>query len=135
MKKILIAVLAASRYALEKARAGQGPVLVEAETYRLGAHTTADDPTKYRLREDEQHWSELDPLLRLEAHLREAHGTGDGRTKKEAEQKAAEAAYRVLHERVRAEQETGASGNGHAPGSAAQASPQASPQAAPTQED
>lgn len=62
---------------MEKARAGQGPVLVEAETYRLGAHTTADDPTKYRLREDEQHWSELDPLLRLEAHLREAHGTGD----------------------------------------------------------
>ena len=73
----VLAVLAASRYALEKARAGQGPVLVEAETYRLGAHTTADDPTKYRLREDEQHWSELDPLLRLEAHLREAHGTGD----------------------------------------------------------
>ncbi|MEX5297994.1 thiamine pyrophosphate-dependent enzyme [Kocuria sp. CPCC 205292] len=74
----VLAVLAASRYALEKARAGQGPVLVEAETYRLGAHTTADDPTKYRLREDESRWSELDPLLRLEAHLREAHGTGDG---------------------------------------------------------
>ncbi len=65
----------------------------------------------------------------------QAYGTGDGRTKKEAEQKAAEAAYRVLHERVRAEQETGASGNGHALGSATQASPQASPQAAPTQED
>ncbi|MFI9009481.1 ribonuclease III [Actinosynnema sp. NPDC053489] len=65
----------------------------------------------------------------------QAHGTGDGRTKKEAEQKAAEAAYRVLHERVRAEQETGASGNGHAPGSATQAPSQASPQAAPTQED
>ncbi|MEX5301718.1 pyruvate dehydrogenase (acetyl-transferring) E1 component subunit alpha [Kocuria sabuli] len=73
----VLAVLAASRYALEKARAGQGPVLVEAETYRLGAHTTADDPTKYRLREDERHWAELDPLLRLEAHLREDHGTGD----------------------------------------------------------
>ncbi|MEX5293763.1 thiamine pyrophosphate-dependent enzyme [Kocuria sp. CPCC 205268] len=73
----VLAVLAASRYALEKARTGQGPVLVEAETYRLGAHTTADDPTKYRLREDESRWSELDPLLRLEAHLREAHGTGD----------------------------------------------------------
>ena len=73
----VLAVLAASRYALEKARAGQGPVLVEAETYRLGAHTTADDPTKYRLREDERQAAELDPLVRLEAHLREAHGTGD----------------------------------------------------------
>ncbi|MFI7580235.1 thiamine pyrophosphate-dependent enzyme [Kocuria kalidii] len=73
----VLAVLAASRYALEEARAGRGPVLVEAETYRLGAHTTADDPTKYRLREDERRWTELDPLIRLEAHLREAHGTPD----------------------------------------------------------
>jgi ribonuclease-3 len=65
-----------------------------------------------------------------------AYGTGNGGTKKEAEQKAAEAAYRVLHERVRADQETGTSGNGHAPNSASnQSPPQASPQAAPTQED
>ncbi|MBY8853866.1 ribonuclease III, partial [Saccharothrix sp. MB29] len=56
------------------------------------------------------------------------HGTGDGRTKKEAEQKAAEAAYRVLHERVRAEQEAGAAGNGHA-------SHSANTQTSPTQED
>ncbi|MFI7482533.1 thiamine pyrophosphate-dependent enzyme [Kocuria sp. M1R5S2] len=73
----VLAVLAATRYALEQARAGRGPVLVEAETYRLGAHTTADDPTKYRRREDEQRWAELDPLVRLEAHLREEHGTAD----------------------------------------------------------
>ncbi|HST72295.1 thiamine pyrophosphate-dependent enzyme [Kocuria rosea] len=73
----VLGVLAVTRYALEKARRGEGPVLVEAETYRLGAHTTADDPTKYRDREDERRWAELDPLVRLETHLRECHGTGD----------------------------------------------------------
>jgi 2-oxoisovalerate dehydrogenase E1 component alpha subunit len=73
----VLAVLAATRYALEQARTGRGPVLVEAETYRLGAHTTADDPTKYRERDDERRWAELDPLVRLEAHLRTEHGTDD----------------------------------------------------------
>ncbi|MFC4903223.1 thiamine pyrophosphate-dependent dehydrogenase E1 component subunit alpha [Kocuria oceani] len=73
----VLGVLAVSRYAMDQARAGRGPVLVEAETYRLGAHTTADDPTKYRRREDERHWAELDPLLRLETHLRRHHGTDD----------------------------------------------------------
>ena len=73
----VLAVLAATRYALEQVRRGNGPVLVEAETYRLGAHTTADDPTKYREREDERRWAEFDPLARLEAHLRQEHGAGD----------------------------------------------------------
>ncbi|MFC6088663.1 MULTISPECIES: ribonuclease III [Saccharothrix] len=56
------------------------------------------------------------------------HGTGDGSTKKEAEQKAAKAAYRVLHERVAVEQEPTTTGNGHVPDSA-------NTQASPTQED
>ncbi|GGG54058.1 pyruvate dehydrogenase E1 component subunit alpha [Kocuria dechangensis] len=73
----VLGVLAVSRYAMEQARTGRGPVLVEAETYRLGAHTTADDPTKYRAREDERHWAELDPLVRLETHLRRDHGADD----------------------------------------------------------
>ena len=70
----LLGVYAVTAYALEKIRRGEGPVLIEAETYRLGAHTTADDPTKYRTREEEQEWGAKDPLVRLERHLR-AEGT------------------------------------------------------------
>ncbi|WP_129656640.1 thiamine pyrophosphate-dependent enzyme [Rothia halotolerans] len=66
----LLAVRAVTAYALEKIRRGEGPVLIEAETYRLGAHTTADDPTKYRTREEEDGWAAKDPLVRLERHLR-----------------------------------------------------------------
>ncbi|WP_187393235.1 pyruvate dehydrogenase (acetyl-transferring) E1 component subunit alpha [Arthrobacter echini] len=66
----VVAVEAVTRWALEHARSGRGPVLIEAYTYRMSAHTTADDPTKYRLSEDERQWRTRDPLLRLETHLR-----------------------------------------------------------------
>lgn len=66
----VLAVYAASQWALEHARNGGGPVLIEAETYRLGAHTTADDPTKYRANEEEEQWRLRDPMLRLETLLR-----------------------------------------------------------------
>lgn len=55
----------AKTYAL----AGNGPVLIEAVTYRKGAHTTSDDPTKYRTKEEELSWDEKDPLKRLKAYM------------------------------------------------------------------
>ncbi|WP_418907562.1 pyruvate dehydrogenase (acetyl-transferring) E1 component subunit alpha [Glutamicibacter endophyticus] len=67
----VLAVLAVTRWALEHARSGKGPVFIEAVTYRLGAHTTADDPTKYRMSEEEKLWAPKDPLVRLETYLRE----------------------------------------------------------------
>lgn len=67
----VIAVLAVTRWALERARRGEGPALIEAVTYRMSAHTTADDPTKYRLSAQEEAWIDRDPLTRLEKHLRE----------------------------------------------------------------
>lgn len=73
----VLAVLAATRYAMDKIRKGEGPVLIEAETYRLGAHTTADDPTKYRTGEEEAERAAYDPLLRLEAYLRTQHLADD----------------------------------------------------------
>ena len=73
----ILAVLAATRYALEKIRRGEGPVMIEAETYRMGAHTTADDPTKYRQRDEEEQWGSLDPLERFEMFLRDTHHVGD----------------------------------------------------------
>ncbi|MGO1319576.1 MAG: thiamine pyrophosphate-dependent dehydrogenase E1 component subunit alpha [Galactobacter sp.] len=67
----VLAVLAVTRWALDRARRGEGPAFIEAVTYRRGAHTTADDPTKYRTRDEELGWDERDPLLRVERHLRE----------------------------------------------------------------
>ncbi|WP_138415866.1 pyruvate dehydrogenase (acetyl-transferring) E1 component subunit alpha [Sinomonas gamaensis] len=72
----VLAVKAVTEWALERARSGKGPVLIEAYTYRQGAHTTADDPTKYRLTEDEQAWLEKDPIARFEKFLR-AEGHAD----------------------------------------------------------
>ncbi|MEE2523661.1 pyruvate dehydrogenase (acetyl-transferring) E1 component subunit alpha [Pseudarthrobacter sp. J75] len=72
----VIAVHAVTEWALEHARSGNGPVLIEAFTYRVGAHTTADDPTKYRESAEETLWRAKDPLERLEKHLR-AEGYAD----------------------------------------------------------
>jgi 2-oxoisovalerate dehydrogenase E1 component alpha subunit len=65
----VLAVLAVTRAALEHARSGQGPMLVEAFTYRMGAHTTTDDPTRYRADEEREQWESRDPILRLKSYL------------------------------------------------------------------
>lgn len=72
----VLAVQAVTRWALERARNGGGPVLIEAFTYRMSAHTTADDPTKYRLAADEEQWVSRDPLTRVERRLRNS-GVGE----------------------------------------------------------
>lgn len=66
----VLACLAAMRWALDHARAGKGPVFIEAVTYRMGPHTTSDDPTRYRSAEEVEAWRRKDPLTRLEALLR-----------------------------------------------------------------
>lgn len=64
-----IAVYAVTAAALERARTGGGPTFVEALTYRMGAHTTSDDPSRYRSSEQEQYWRQRDPIDRLRLHL------------------------------------------------------------------
>ncbi|HXH84714.1 MAG TPA: pyruvate dehydrogenase (acetyl-transferring) E1 component subunit alpha [Candidatus Tectomicrobia bacterium] len=66
----VLAVHAAAREAVDRARAGDGPTLIECVTYRLSMHTTADDPTKYRSEEEVRAWEEKDPLTRFAAYLR-----------------------------------------------------------------
>jgi pyruvate dehydrogenase E1 component alpha subunit len=66
----VLAVYAASREAVERARAGDGPTLIECVTYRLAMHTTADDPTKYRSAEEVAEWERKDPLTRFGEYLR-----------------------------------------------------------------
>jgi pyruvate dehydrogenase E1 component alpha subunit len=63
------AMYAAVKESFEHARSGNGPVLIEAVTYRKGAHTTSDDPTKYRTKEEEESWEAKDPMKRLKAYL------------------------------------------------------------------
>jgi len=65
----VLACLAVTRKALEHARTGQGPFLIEAFTYRMGAHTTSDDPTRYRLASELETWKLRDPIERVKAYL------------------------------------------------------------------
>ena len=55
--------------AAERARRGEGPTLIEAHTYRMGGHSTSDDPTKYVPKEELEAWAAKDPVLRLRRHL------------------------------------------------------------------
>jgi 2-oxoisovalerate dehydrogenase E1 component alpha subunit len=64
-----LAVYAASRWAAERARANLGPTLIEWVTYRAGAHSTSDDPSRYRPADDWQHFPLGDPVARLKRHL------------------------------------------------------------------
>jgi pyruvate dehydrogenase E1 component alpha subunit len=65
----VFACMAVTRKALEAARTGQGPTLIEAFTYRMGAHTTTDDPTRYRLGAELESWKLKDPIERVKAYL------------------------------------------------------------------
>jgi 2-oxoisovalerate dehydrogenase E1 component alpha subunit len=85
------AVYAAVRAAVERAAAGGGPTLIEAITYRVEAHTNADDATRYRTADEVQSWLGRDPIVRLEAYLRAERLLDDeaaGRLAAEAERLA-----------------------------------------------
>ncbi len=73
----VLAVNAVTRWALDHAREGSGPVLIEAVTYRMGAHTTTDDPTRYRTAAEVERWRLKDPIARVEAWLRHAGSAPD----------------------------------------------------------
>lgn len=64
-----LAVYVGTKEAVGKAKQGGGPTLIEAVTYRLGVHTTADDPTKYRSKEEVEKWERLDPIPRYRNYL------------------------------------------------------------------
>jgi pyruvate dehydrogenase E1 component alpha subunit len=74
----ILAVYAAGREAVARARAGEGPTLIECVTYRLGVHTTADDPTKYRSAEEVAEWERKDPLTRFATYLQKRNLLEEG---------------------------------------------------------
>ena len=65
----VLACYAVSQAALQRAREGSGPTFVEAYTYRMGAHIISDDPTRYRVNEELEHWNLKDPIARVKAYL------------------------------------------------------------------
>ena len=74
----VLACYAVTKRALEAARSGQGPTFIEAFTYRMGAHTTSDDPTKYRVSAEVEVWKHRDPIQRLRRYLeRQGHATSE----------------------------------------------------------
>jgi pyruvate dehydrogenase E1 component alpha subunit len=69
----VLATLAVSRWAMEECRTGNGPVLIEAFTYRMDAHTTSDDPSRYRLADELELWKLKDPIERVRVNLVREH--------------------------------------------------------------
>jgi pyruvate dehydrogenase E1 component alpha subunit len=67
----IFAVYAAAKEAVDRARDGNGPTLIECVTYRLQMHTTADDPKRYRKDEEVEEWKEKDPIPRFETYLKD----------------------------------------------------------------
>jgi pyruvate dehydrogenase E1 component alpha subunit len=65
----ILAVYAAATEAVARARSGEGPTLIEAVTYRMSVHTTADDPKRYRNDDDVAPWRAKDPITRLQTYL------------------------------------------------------------------
>jgi pyruvate dehydrogenase E1 component alpha subunit len=92
----LFAVIMATKEAVEKARSGAGPTLIEGVTYRFGPHTTADDPTKYRKEEEIEPWKPLDPLVRLRLYLK-----GRGLWNGEVETRITEEAQKEIDQTVK----------------------------------
>jgi pyruvate dehydrogenase E1 component alpha subunit len=92
----LFAVIMATKEAVEKARSGAGPTLIEGVTYRFGPHTTADDPTKYRKEEEIEPWKPLDPLVRLRLYLK-----GKGLWNEEVETRITEEAQKEIDQTVK----------------------------------
>ncbi|MGW4031745.1 thiamine pyrophosphate-dependent dehydrogenase E1 component subunit alpha [Streptomyces sp. NPDC004838] len=74
----VLACLAATRHALDRARRGHGPTLIEAFTYRLNPHTTSDDSGRYRSSDEDDRWRERDPIARLRRHLETTAAVPDG---------------------------------------------------------
>ena len=108
-----LAVYAASRWAAERARGNLGPTLIEWVTYRAGAHSTSDDPSRYRPADDWAHFPLGDPIARLKQHL---IGLGAwSEAEHEATQKALEAEIGTAQKEA---ERYGMLTNGHIPSAA-----------------
>ncbi|MGH8189694.1 MAG: thiamine pyrophosphate-dependent enzyme, partial [Steroidobacteraceae bacterium] len=89
-----LAVYAVTQWAAERARTGAGPTLIELVTYRVAPHSTSDDPSRYRPKDDSERWPLGDPIERLKSHLKAIGEWSDEREKmllKQCDEQVAEA--------------------------------------------
>jgi 2-oxoisovalerate dehydrogenase E1 component alpha subunit len=93
----VLASYAVTKAALERAREGEGPSLIEAVTYRMEAHTTADDPTRYRNPAELEEWQRRDPIARFETFLAK-EGLLDDDLREAIDEEAATFAKRIREE-------------------------------------
>lgn len=89
----VLACYAVTAEAAARARAGGGPTLIEAVTYRLAPHTTSDDPSRYRTQDEVDHWSALEPIARYRSYLQ-----GQGLWSERLEERVAARAKRMRAE-------------------------------------
>lgn len=89
----VLACYSVTAEAAARARAGGGPTLIEAVTYRLGPHTTSDDPSRYRTQDEVDHWSALEPIARYRSYLQ-----GQGLWSERLEERVAARAKRMRAE-------------------------------------
>jgi len=90
----VLAVLAATRQAMDRARNGGGPTFIEVVTYRMAPHTTSDDPSRYRSQDELDEWAAKDPILRVE-RLLEASGALTDEARARVQAKADEVAAKL----------------------------------------
>ena len=88
----LLAVLVATREALQRARSGGGATLIEAETYRVGSHSSSDDPNAYRDAKEPKEWLERDPVERFRKYMERRKAWDAGWQKQVEEEVAADVA-------------------------------------------
>ena len=96
----VLGVYAAVRAAADRARQGEGPYLIEAVTYRMGAHTSSDDPTRYRTESELEAWNAKDPIARYRAWLEQQGIIDEGTVAAIAD--AAESAAQAMRARLTA---------------------------------
>ena len=93
----VLAMYAATREALEKARSGGGPTLIEALTYRMGNHTTSDDASRYRTDAELGAWEKKDPIERYKIYLK-SKGLWDDAFEIQVQKEAEEMINRAVEE-------------------------------------
>lgn len=93
----LLTVVQTVREAAERARSGGGPTLIEALTYRMGAHSSSDDPSRYRSEEEMHRWERVDALARLRRHAK-WRGIWSDEVEKGAQEEAEKAVSRMISE-------------------------------------
>ena len=91
----ILAVYAAAKEAADRARTGGGPTLIEAFTYRMGVHTTSDDASRYRAKDEVVEWEKRDPILRFQLYLKRK-GLWDEAWEKDIQERAAAAVDKAV---------------------------------------